>query len=271
VFLGNDHGTGSSLIPHQMGPDNVAPAVLKVYPSEAKQPLTSRITIFFTEDLDLDTVIPANIVVRTVAGAVVPGVFSKSSFNAISFGPKAPLAANTTYEVSVPAGGVTDLVGNKITVASTVRFSTGATIDTTGVSVDGGAGAGGGTSAGGSTSVAGATAAGGAPGVAGGSSAAGSTSVGGSAGGSTSVGDSGGSATTSAGSGNVSGSAPAASAGAAPVGGGAGSAANSGSCSCSMPGAPTPASGWAVTVAAACIGLGRLRGRGRRRGGAKTA
>jgi hypothetical protein len=129
VFLGNDHGTGSALIPHQGAMDTIAPEVLKIYPSEARQPLSSRVTIFFSEDLDLDTVIPANILVRTAGGAPVPGVFSRSSFNAISFGPKGPLAPNTTYEVSIPAGGVADLVGNRISVASSVRFSTGATIE----------------------------------------------------------------------------------------------------------------------------------------------
>jgi hypothetical protein len=257
VFLGNDHGTGAALIPHQTAMDTMPPAVLKVYPSEAKQPLSTRITIFFTEDLDLDTVNSTNIVVRDISGVVVPGNFSKSSFDAISFGPKAPLAANTTYEVFVPAGGVQDLVGNKSTVASTVRFSTGPTIDMTGIPVGGGgADAGGASGQAGAAAVAGAPA-GGAPGEGGASAVGGSVSA-----------SAGAPVTASAGS------------TAAPSSGGSGGEATphepssppeSGSCSCSMPGGGSHSSAWALGLGAMCVGLSRLRGRNRRRTGARQA
>jgi hypothetical protein len=131
VYLGNDHGTGAALIPHQMAPDTTAPAVIKVYPNDqdVKQSLSTRVTIFFTEDIDLGTVNPTSIIVRKSGGvAALDGVFSKSSFNAISFGARAPLEANTTYEVVIPAGGLKDLVGNTLATAVTSRFSTGATI-----------------------------------------------------------------------------------------------------------------------------------------------
>jgi hypothetical protein len=131
VYLGNDHGTGAALVPHSMAPDTVAPEVVKIYPNngDTKQPLTTRITVFFSEDVDLGTVNPTNLVVRKNGGAAIDGVFSRSSFNAISFGAKQPLTANTTYEVSVPAGGLKDLVGNTLTTPMTVRFSTGATVE----------------------------------------------------------------------------------------------------------------------------------------------
>ncbi len=265
VFLGNDHGSGSALIPHQTGPDMVAPAVLKVYPSVAKQPLTTRVTIFFSEDLDLDTVVPANIIVRSVGGAVVPGVFSKSSFNAISFGPKAPLTANTTYEVVVPAGGVADLVGNKNTAASTTRFSTGATIDMTG---GGGTGAGG---AAGQAGAAGSAATGGAGGSggSGGALAAGGASS--TAGGASPSSANGG--TLNSTGGGSAGQAVSATAGTGPAsGGGAGATASGsppasttddGGCSISLPSRPLPTSGWALGMAGLTIGLGRVRRRNR--------
>src|SRR5882724_5863257 len=66
VYLGNDHGTGAALVPHSMAPDSVAPQVVKVYPSngDTKQPLSTRITIFFSEDIDLGSVNASNIVVH---------------------------------------------------------------------------------------------------------------------------------------------------------------------------------------------------------------
>jgi Bacterial Ig-like domain len=132
VYLGNDHGSGAALIPHQMGPDVTPPKVLKIYPNEGdvKQPLTTRLTTFFSDDIDLDTVNIQNIVVRKNGDCTpIAGNFSKSSFNAISFGAKAPLVANATYDVVVPAGGIKDLAGNAITVGAVAHFSTGTTID----------------------------------------------------------------------------------------------------------------------------------------------
>lgn len=247
VFLGNDHGSGSALIPHQKEPDSVAPTVVKVYPNEAKQPTTSRITLFFSEDLDLDTVTSANIVVRAVGGAVVPGVLGRSSFNAISFGPKAPLAANTTYEVSVTAGGVTDLVGNKLTETSSTRFSTGPTIDTSG---SGGQGAGGTSSQGGA---AGSVASGGS------STGAGSSAGGSSAGGATSAGAS----NAVAGSTALAGGGAASVSAGAPGGDPGSSGAADEGAGCAVHGGAAPQSKWALGVLAGLVWAG-LRRRNRR-------
>jgi MYXO-CTERM domain-containing protein len=110
-----------------MEPDSTPPKVLKVYPEDGavKQPVSTRVTIFFTDDLDIDSVTSSTLVVRKNGGAPLPGVFSRSSFNAISFGSKQPLEANSTYEVIVKAGGVKDLAGNAIADEAVVRFSTG--------------------------------------------------------------------------------------------------------------------------------------------------
>jgi MYXO-CTERM domain-containing protein len=97
---------------------------------DVKQPLTSRITVFFTDDVDLDTVLAKNIIVRKNGDCTpLAGVFSKSSFNAISFGSKTPLVANATYDVVVPAGGIKDLGGNAMAAGVVAHFSTGTTID----------------------------------------------------------------------------------------------------------------------------------------------
>jgi MYXO-CTERM domain-containing protein len=148
VYLGNDHGSGAALIPHQAAADTVAPQVVKVFPSngDTKQALSTRVTVFFSEDIDIASLSPTSLLVRKNGGAALEGVFSKSSFNAISIGFKQPLTANTTYEVVVPAMGLKDLVGNPITEATTVRFSTGPTVDGAVVDPAGGSSAGGGSS-----------------------------------------------------------------------------------------------------------------------------
>jgi hypothetical protein len=40
-----------------------------------------------------------------------------------------PLAANSTYDVVVPAGGIKDLAGNAIQQGAVAHFSTGTTLD----------------------------------------------------------------------------------------------------------------------------------------------
>ena len=181
VYLGNDHGSGAALIPHQMAPDTTPPKLLKIFPNDGTQklPLTTRFTVYFSDDIDLDTVNPKNIIVRKNGDCTpLAGNFSKSSFNAISFGTKAPLVANATYDVVVPAGGIKDLAGNAIAAGAIAHFSTGTTVDAVmacdgdgavvpGGGNDGGTGAGGGAGAPGTAGAAGATMAGGAGGAAG--------------------------------------------------------------------------------------------------------
>ncbi len=142
VYLGNDHGTGATLIPHQLTPDTTPPKVLKVYPVDqsTKVRASTRITIFFTDEIDTDTVSASSIIVRKAGGAPIAGVFSRSSFNAISFGPRQPLEPNSTYEVVVVANGVKDLAGNAIVEPSVSQFSTGGVVVLGDGGVEGGAG-----------------------------------------------------------------------------------------------------------------------------------
>jgi Bacterial Ig-like domain len=257
VYLGNDHGSGAALIPHQMAPDTTPPKVLKIFPNEGTQklPLTTRFTVYFSDDIDLDTVNPKNIIVRK-NGECTPlaGNFSKSSFNAISFGTKAPLVANATYDVVVPAGGIKDLAGNAIAAGSIAHFSTGTTLDAVmacdgdGAVVPGGGS--GGTGAGGGA---------GAPGTAG---SAGATTAGGAGG--------------AAGSGGTAGTSVVPAAG-APAGGMAGTAGSTGGttteppvaadpagCGCTVPGR-APAGAASLLLAGLAL-LGNRRARARRRG-----
>jgi MYXO-CTERM domain-containing protein len=131
VYLGNDHGSGAAFFAHDMAPDTKPPKLLNAYPQQGdlQQPLTSRVTLFFSDEIDLDSISPDSIIVRPVGGDPVEGVFSHSSFNAVSFGAKADLADDTTYEVVVVKDGLRDLAQNPIAEQSVVRFSTGATLD----------------------------------------------------------------------------------------------------------------------------------------------
>jgi hypothetical protein len=131
VYLGNDHGSGAAFFAHQAAPDSKPPKLLKGYPEDGdlKQPLGTRVTLFFTDEIDLDSVTAENLIVRPVGGPALPGVFSHSSFNAVSFGAKEALEADTTYEVVVVQGGLKDLSQNPIGEQSVLRFSTGATIE----------------------------------------------------------------------------------------------------------------------------------------------
>ncbi len=254
VYLGNDHGSGAALIPHQMGADTVAPKVLKIYPNDGdlKQPVSSRITAYFSDDIDLDTVNIKNIVVRKNGDCTpLAGNFSKSSFNAISFGAKAPLAANSTYDIVVPAGGIKDLAGNVIAVGAVAHFSTGATIDAVMAcpgdgeivpgNPEGGTGAGGGAGTPGVAGAAGTMTSGGAGG-AGGTGTSGTGMVGAGAPGTAGM--------TSSAAGSNGGTTPVADSG------------DNGGCGCSVPGR-APA-GVASLLLAGLALLGNRRARARR-------
>lgn len=131
VFVGNDHpGQGSSLIPHQTAPDTKGPEVNMVVPADGavNQPLTTRIGITLTDVPEGATLTPENFVVRPMGGAPLEGWVAHQSAIA-NFSPKTPLKANTTYEVLVRAGGVTDYMGNKSTLSFRSAFSTGAKVD----------------------------------------------------------------------------------------------------------------------------------------------
>jgi len=130
VFIGNDHGTGSALFCHQPDPDETPPSVVKVFPPDGTlhQPRTSRIAISFSDNIDIHTVSPETVVVRAVGGDVVAGGYSYV-FNTVSFGPREPLAPDTSYQIVLRAGGVADAAGNRLTEEQVTRFSTGDAIE----------------------------------------------------------------------------------------------------------------------------------------------
>jgi hypothetical protein len=77
--------------------------------------------------VDVQTLKTQTFIVRPVGGEPLPGRYS-SQFNIVNFAPSAPLLANTTYEVVIPAGGIKDYAGNPTGETFTSRFSTGISI-----------------------------------------------------------------------------------------------------------------------------------------------
>ena len=125
VFVGNDHGTGSAFMPHQLGPDDTPPRVSMVHPldGDGLQAVTTRVGLVFTDNVELDTIHEATFVVRPVGGAPLAGRYTAQG-NIVNFTPAQALAPDTLYEVVVPAGGIEDWAGNPITEAFRSTFRT---------------------------------------------------------------------------------------------------------------------------------------------------
>lgn len=129
IFIGNDHGTGSALFCHQRGKDTTPPTVQSTYPKDNTTGLlpSARVSILFSDYIDTETVSAETVAIRPAGGVPLEGIYTYA-FNTLSFGPNEPFAADTTYEVVVAAGGVTDVMGNAIEDEVLLRFSTGDSI-----------------------------------------------------------------------------------------------------------------------------------------------
>ncbi len=125
VLIGNDHGNGSAIVPHQTAPDTTGPSVNMVSPKNnaAGQAVTSRVGITLTDVAELRSVSSTSFIVRPLGGSALAGKYSGQS-GVLNFWPDQPLVAGTTYEVVVPAGGIKDHAGNGVPSAFTSRFTT---------------------------------------------------------------------------------------------------------------------------------------------------
>lgn len=129
VFVGDDHGRGSALFPHQKERDTTAPEVNMISPAEGDTgvPPTSRIGLTFTDAVDFQSVTAKTVQVRPIGQPALRGFLSAQG-NIINFAPEQPLELNTEYEVFLPAGGVRDYAGNPLKSSFTSRFTTGGSI-----------------------------------------------------------------------------------------------------------------------------------------------
>jgi DNA-binding beta-propeller fold protein YncE len=126
VMSDDESRIGSVLAVHDQRRDSRPPEVAYTNPVEGatSQPLTTRIGISFTDQIDLRSVDASTLVVRPVGGEPLTGSFAHMQ-TIVSFCPSAPLLPDTTYEVVLVAGGITDLVGNALSTEHRSFFATG--------------------------------------------------------------------------------------------------------------------------------------------------
>ncbi|NNM29234.1 MAG: PKD domain-containing protein, partial [Akkermansiaceae bacterium] len=119
---------GGVVAVHDTQPDTNPLTVKYVNPPNGStgQPAGGQVGISFSEWPEFKSVDPSTFILRTPGGSAVPGTWG-CTYTTVTFAPDAPLAPNTTYEIVLPAGGVTDLVGNPIAATFTSSFTTGST------------------------------------------------------------------------------------------------------------------------------------------------
>ena len=121
-----DHLQGIFVSPHQAGPDNTPPEVNMVVPKNGatNQATTSRVGLTFTDAVNPASVTTETFIVKESGGSALPGKYSMYK-SIVNFCPDEPLEANKTYVVEVPAGGITDYMGNATAETFSSNFSTG--------------------------------------------------------------------------------------------------------------------------------------------------
>ena len=126
VGCSEDHYQGMFISPHQAEPDNTPPEVNMVVPKDGStnEAVTSRVGLTFTDAIDATSVTTETFIVRKSGGSALPGKYSFYK-SIVNFSPDEPLEQNATYEVVVPAGGVTDYMGNATAKQFVSAFATG--------------------------------------------------------------------------------------------------------------------------------------------------
>jgi YVTN family beta-propeller protein len=112
---------------HQAAPDTAGPIVTYNNPVDGSvgQAVTSRIGVVIPETLEPSTIHSDSFIVRPTGGAPIAGTLAFTDKDVINFSPTALLLANTTYEVELVAGGISDVSGNSLAEAHTFEFTTG--------------------------------------------------------------------------------------------------------------------------------------------------
>jgi hypothetical protein len=119
-------GQASAVVPFRTDVDTSGPAVNMAVPAHGAtdQALTSRVGLTFDEFVSMSSVWRGSVFLRERdTGRRVEAHLSGQE-GVVSLWPVHPLRPSTTYEVVVPAGGVTDLNGNPTASAFTSTFTT---------------------------------------------------------------------------------------------------------------------------------------------------
>jgi hypothetical protein len=97
---------------HSTDPDTKPPSVDTIIPKDKSTvSVKSRVGISFTDNIELATVNSNSFIVRPMGGQALAGKWGLE-MGVLNFDPDEDLKPGTTYEVVLPADGITDLVGN---------------------------------------------------------------------------------------------------------------------------------------------------------------
>ncbi len=121
---------GMAIWAHQAAPDTRGPSVGFHVPRPGRTnfPVGAPISLLIHETLETKTIVNGvTFIVRPLSGSAIAGRLTFSFDDVLTFTPDQPLAANTTYEVVLPAGGIKDAAGNGM-VGYSFTFSTGGTV-----------------------------------------------------------------------------------------------------------------------------------------------
>ena len=129
VLSDDEKKLGSVLAVHDTRRDTAPPEVLYVNPVDGAvaRPVRTRIGLSFSDQIELASIDASSVILRPLGGDPVPGRWGLQH-TLVSFEPDRPLEPGVTYEVVVPAGGVTDLVGNPVAARFRSTFSTGSSV-----------------------------------------------------------------------------------------------------------------------------------------------
>jgi hypothetical protein len=127
LLMGDDQSPyyGAVIGVHATDPDKKPPVVDTVIPRDGAtgQSLKTRIGLSMTDNIELVTVNAASFIVRPVGGQPLAGKWS-GAWGVLNFDPDDDLKTKTTYEIILPKGGMTDLVGNALADDFKATFTT---------------------------------------------------------------------------------------------------------------------------------------------------
>ncbi len=111
VFIGDDHGVGSALVPHQIEPDTQPPLVEWMHPPDgsADLPRTTRVGLSFSDHIDAASLGPDTIWLEDEGGRRIPARRS-AQLSLVNLSPIAPLPILS--RLRLVAEGVRDVAGN---------------------------------------------------------------------------------------------------------------------------------------------------------------
>lgn len=135
LYVGNDHGSGSGFMVHDVHADTTAPAVIQVSPrpQAVQQSLSTRVGIALSDSILLESLNSDSFSLQPILengdlAEAVNGQFSVQ-LGLVNFTPDEPLTVNTHYQITLSAGGITDFAGNTLVEEFQSDFYTGMALD----------------------------------------------------------------------------------------------------------------------------------------------